>query len=58
MKQLSAAAGQIRSYGSVAVLGAGLSATRFPMTLELQSLLWHAVDAVPIVRAQLGRCGR
>ena len=59
--QLSAAAGQIRSYGAVTVLGAGLSAARFPMTTQLRSLLWHAIDAVPAARdglaATLGIAG-
>lgn len=51
--QLGAAASKIRSYGAVTVLGAGLSAARFPMTAQLRSLLWHAIDAVPAARASL-----
>lgn len=43
------------------VLGAGLSAARFPMTTQLRSLLWHAIDAVPAARdglaATLGIAG-
>src|SRR4051794_35748465 len=52
-EELSAAAAQIRSHGAVAVLGAGLSAERYPMTAQLLALLWHALDADPVVRASL-----
>lgn len=51
--QLRRAVRSIQSHGAVAVLGAGLSASRYPMTNELPSLLWHAIDAVPDARAEL-----
>lgn len=61
-EQLRRAVGSIRSHGAVAVLGAGLSATRYPMTDELPSLLWHAIDSAPEglseLSARLGRTGR
>lgn len=50
---LQAAVTQIRSYGSVAVLGAGISAARFPLTAQLPPLLWHAIDSDPHVRSAL-----
>ncbi len=60
--QLKAAADQIRSNGAVAVLGAGLSAPRFPMTGDLNSLLWHAIDsdsdALARLKRDLGSQGR
>ncbi len=45
--QLEGAIAQLRSYGAVAVLGAGLSAARYPMVAELRTLLWHALDSNP-----------
>jgi hypothetical protein len=42
---------QIRSYGAVAVLGAGLSMARYPMTRQLPTLLAHALDQHPSARA-------
>jgi hypothetical protein len=51
--QLNAAAGLIRSYGAVAVLGAGISASRFPTTAHLPSLVWHAIDSSPDARSRL-----
>lgn len=51
--QLGRAVGLLRSYGAVAVLGAGLSAPRYPMTAQLASLLWHSLDAHPAARAAL-----
>lgn len=41
---LSIAVAQIRSSGAVAILGAGLSAARYPMTAQLRAVLWHALD--------------
>lgn len=56
---LSTAVAQIRSNGAVAVLGAGLSVARYPMTAQLQAVLWHALDRAPDVRAALaGELGR
>src|ERR1700685_1835237 len=54
-EQLARAHGLIRSYGAVAIIGAGLSASRYPMTAELPSLLWHALDAHPPERSSLAR---
>jgi hypothetical protein len=53
--QLNRAVGLLRSYGAVAILGAGLSAPRYPMTAELASLLWHSFDAHPAARAALAK---
>lgn len=41
------------SYGAVAVLGAGLSMPRYPMTRQLPVLLAHAFDTHPLARAEL-----
>ena len=41
---LSTAVAKIRSSGAVAILGAGLSAARYPMTAQLLAVLWHALD--------------
>lgn len=51
--ELSIAVGQVRSHGAVAVLGAGLSAARYPMTAQLRSVLWHALDHDSAARAAL-----
>lgn len=51
--QIRLATEQIRSYGAVAVLGAGLSASRYPMAAQLPSLLWHAIDSNPAERLAL-----
>jgi hypothetical protein len=50
---LSDAAGQIRSHHAVAVLGAGLSASQYPMTANLAPLVWMALDADPLTRAKV-----
>lgn len=47
------AAGQIRSHHAVAVLGAGLSASQYPMTANLSPLVWMALDADPLTRAKV-----
>lgn len=50
---LSTTIDSIRSYGAVAVLGAGLSMPRYPMTRQLPALLAHAFDAHPPERSAL-----
>jgi hypothetical protein len=50
---LSDAAGQIRSHHAVAALGAGLSASQYPMTANLAPLVWMALDADPLTRAKV-----
>ena len=47
------AAGQIRSHHAVAVLGAGLSASQYPMTANLAPIVWMALDADPLTRAKV-----
>jgi hypothetical protein len=49
----TSAASLIKSYGAVAVLGAGISAPRFPLTAQLPPLVWHAIDTDPRARAAL-----
>jgi hypothetical protein len=43
---LDAAVGDIRSFDSVVVIGAGTSAASFPMTAQLPALLWKSFDDV------------
>lgn len=45
--QLASAVGPIRSYDAVVIVGAGISALRFPLTRELPVLLWQALDSSP-----------
>jgi len=49
------AAAQIRSHHAVAVLGAGLSAARYPMTANLAPLVWMALDADSAARAAVAK---
>lgn len=43
---LGKAAGELRSWGAIAIVGAGASlAAGFPLSPELQVLLWHALGA-------------
>lgn len=51
--QITSATAQIRSYGAVAVLGAGVPASRYPMTDQLVSLLWHSIDSDGAARSRL-----
>jgi hypothetical protein len=44
-RQLQAALAQIRPWGAVAVVGAGMSFAGYPMTAGLNPLLWQALDA-------------
>ncbi|MFH8993343.1 hypothetical protein [Streptomyces sp. NPDC017940] len=44
-RQLQAALAQIRHWGAVAVVGAGMSFAGYPMTAGLNPLLWQALDA-------------
>ena len=53
--QLRRATGLLRSYGAVAILGAGLSAPRYPMTADLVPLLWHSLDAHQAARAAVAK---
>lgn len=58
-EELSAAVGPIRSYDSVIVVGAGMSAYGFPMTQELPALVWQGIDASPSALTELReRSGR
>jgi hypothetical protein len=50
---LSEAASQIRSHHAVGVLGAGLSASQYPMTADLPPLVWMALDADPPTRTRV-----
>ncbi len=52
-EQIRAAAALLRSYGAVAVLGAGVSAARYPMTAQLPPLLWQAIEDTPLTLAEL-----
>lgn len=49
-KQVRDAAAQIRGHHAVAVLGSGLSASRYPMTAQTPPLVWAALDAHPATR--------
>lgn len=58
--QLSAAVNAIRSYDSVVVVGAGLSAFGYPMTSQLPALLWQAIEdasAQDELRVRSGKVG-
>ncbi|MFJ6523555.1 hypothetical protein ACIQJ4_35510 [Streptomyces filamentosus] len=44
-QQLKAALAQIRPWGAVALVGAGMSFAGYPMTAQLNPLLWMALDA-------------
>jgi hypothetical protein len=45
-QSISRAASELRSWGAVAIVGAGASLMAgFPLTAQLQALLWHALDA-------------
>jgi len=45
---------EIRSWGAIAVVGSGASLQLgFPLTSQLQALLWHAIDSDPKLRDQL-----
>jgi hypothetical protein len=46
-EQLSRAIGNLRSYSALVILGAGLSAGRYPMTAQIPALIWQAIDAGP-----------
>ena len=50
---LAQAVGMVRSFGALVVIGAGVSADRYPMTAQLPPLLWQAIDAVPDVLEEL-----
>lgn len=57
--RLAALTGDVRSYDAVAVVGAGLSAFAYPMTMQLPALLWHAIGEVDGAAKELaGRTGR
>lgn len=50
---LSSGIDLIRSYGAVAVVGAGLSVSSYPMTAQLPAMLAHAFDLSPDDRREL-----
>jgi hypothetical protein len=43
----------VRSFGALAVVGAGVSADHYPMTAQLPPLLWHAITDDPEALAEL-----
>ncbi|MFB4427084.1 hypothetical protein C5F59_039200 [Streptomyces sp. QL37] len=43
-QQIRAALAQIRPWGAVAIVGAGMSFAGYPMTAQLNPLLWVALD--------------
>src|SRR5258706_11427369 len=48
------AASLIRTWGGIAVIGAGVSVSAgMPLTRDLQSLLWHSLDQDPEARKTL-----
>lgn len=51
--QVAHAVGMVRSFGALVVIGAGVSADRYPMTAQLPPLLWQAIDDVPDALAEL-----
>lgn len=52
--RIKLAADEIRSYGAVAILGAGISLGQgFPLTLHLKMLLWNALDSDESARKEL-----
>jgi hypothetical protein len=51
--RLAHAVGMLRSFGALVVIGAGVSAGRYPMTAQLPPLLWQAIDDVPGALAEL-----
>ncbi|SOJ57235.1 hypothetical protein MSIMFB_04712 [Mycobacterium simulans] len=53
--QILNAASQVRSHHAVAVLGAGLSASCYPMTAQTPPLVWAALDANPETRARVAQ---
>ncbi len=53
-ERIKLAADEIRSYGAVAILGAGISLGQgFPLTRHLQMLLWNALDSDEDARKEL-----
>lgn len=52
---LNSGIGLIRSYGAVAVLGAGVSMVSYPMTTQLTAMLAHAFDSNLDDRKELAR---
>src|SRR3989442_49203 len=47
-------ADEIRSYGAIAIIGAGASReVGFPLNARLQTLLWHAIDTDPALLKRL-----
>ncbi len=60
-EQVRGAIGLVRSYGALAVVGAGVSAGHFPMSAQLPALLWQAIDsddeALQQLRARVGQTG-
>lgn len=52
-EQLGHAVGMVRSFGAFVIVGAGVSAARYPMTAQLPPLLWQAIDDVPDALAEL-----
>jgi hypothetical protein len=45
---------QVRAHGAVVLAGAGLShSAGYPLTAQLPSIIWHALDAVPPARASV-----
>ncbi len=53
--RLSAMTADVRSFDSVAVLGAGVSAFAYPMTMQLPALLWQAISEVEGAPEELAR---
>ncbi|MFI5735798.1 hypothetical protein ACIA49_37145 [Kribbella sp. NPDC051587] len=51
--ELARAAGMVRSFGAFVVVGAGVSASKYPMTAQLPPLLWQAIEDVPEALAEL-----
>lgn len=45
---------QVRAHGAVVLAGAGLShSAGYPLTAQLPSIIWHALDTVPAARARV-----
>lgn len=54
-RKISRIAHEIRTWGALWIVGAGASLqSGFPLTAQLQALIWHAVDADEGLRAHLG----
>ncbi len=55
-EQITSAANEIRTWGAVTVIGAGVSLMRgFPLREQLRALIWKAIDSDDQVRCQLSQ---